>query len=85
MFHSHCKRIYPTTFPFENYCNERFKSVLEDIKDFPCRNEEEKKFTNDEYEQYFEREAYYTSENEEDIALQIQMKRYHWRVITQNL
>jgi hypothetical protein len=43
-----------------------FKSVLEDIEDSSYDNEEEGEITDDESEQDFEREAYYSSENEED-------------------
>jgi hypothetical protein len=51
---------------FESCCNEIFKSVSEDKEDSPCNSEEEGEITDDEYEQHFEREAYYNSENEED-------------------
>jgi hypothetical protein len=66
MFHSHYKRRYPIDLPLGSCCNESFKSVSEDIEDSSCDNEEEGKITDDEFEQDFEREAYYNSENEED-------------------
>jgi hypothetical protein len=66
MFHSHYKRRYPIDLPLGSCCNESFKSVSEDIEDSSYNSEEEGEITDDEFEQDFERGAYYNSENEGD-------------------
>jgi hypothetical protein len=66
MFHSYYKRRYPIDIPLGSFYNEGFKSVPTDIQDSSYDNEEEGEITYDEYEQDFEREYYYNSENDED-------------------
>jgi len=66
-FHSRYQRRYPIELIFENWYNEGSKLVLKHIEYSSYISEEEKEFTNDEFEQYFEREINYSNENEEDI------------------